>query len=104
MYHGKDIGNRDMNILSRTGFGTNGHGGSVKERPNIVGLLNASFSVPNNVAMVGEEGSTQSGAIDATDTNHLLVRAAVARGMYEFPYVLYLCYLLVQVTSNAPQL
>jgi len=55
MYHGKDIGNRDMNILSRTGFGTNAHGGTVKERPNIVGLLNASFSVPNNVVMLARK-------------------------------------------------
>src|SRR5882757_9462867 len=56
VYHGEDVGDRNMNFLSRTRFGSNAHGRSAKKRSDIVGLLEAGFSVPNDVVTVGENG------------------------------------------------
>ena len=70
MNHGKNVRDGDMDVLSRTGLSANANRGSTEERTNVVGLLNARFSAPDNIVAVGEDGRAESGPIVATNTDH----------------------------------
>ena len=70
MHHWEHIGDRDMDLLARARLSTNAHGRCTKDRSDIVGLLDASLGVPDNVVTVGEDGRAESRAVVASHADH----------------------------------
>jgi len=68
--HRKDVGNRDVDILASGRLSSDADSGSAENGTNVVGLLDALLGVPDDVVTVGKDGSTESGTVVASNTDH----------------------------------
>jgi hypothetical protein len=75
--HRKDVGDGNMDVLSGGGVMTNANSGSPEEGSNVVGLLNTSLGVPDDVMTVSENGRTESATVIPTNTDHHQTRATI---------------------------
>jgi len=68
--HRKNVRDGYVDILASTWLGSNAHSRRAKDRADVVGLLDALLSVPDDIMTIGKNSSAQSGTIVASDTDH----------------------------------